>query len=43
LTAFNLTENTIAHVTIIVAGIGALCVYMLAEAKADAGRSNTGT
>jgi hypothetical protein len=43
LTAFNLTENTIARVSIIVAGIGALCVYMLAEAKADAGRSNTGT
>jgi hypothetical protein len=41
LTAFNITENTIARVGIIVAGIGSLCVYMLAEAKADAGRTVT--
>jgi hypothetical protein len=39
LTAFNVTENVIAQVSIIIAGIGSLAVYMLAEAKADAGRA----
>jgi lipoprotein signal peptidase len=34
--AFGLAENTTARVICIVSGIGALCVYMLAEAKADA-------
>jgi hypothetical protein len=37
LAAFNVTESTMAQVGIVVAGIGSLCVYMLAEAKADAG------
>jgi uncharacterized membrane protein len=36
LTAFNVGENVIAQVGVIVAGIGALAVYMLAEAKSDA-------
>jgi hypothetical protein len=35
LTAFNVTENHIAQAGIIVAGIGSLCVYMLAEGMAD--------
>jgi hypothetical protein len=38
LTAFGATDNTIARSGIIIAGIGSLAVYMLAEAKADAGR-----
>jgi hypothetical protein len=35
LTAFGATENMIAQAGIIVAGIGSLCVYMLAEGLAD--------
>ena len=35
LTAFNITENIIAQAGIIIAGIGALAVYMLAEGMAD--------
>jgi hypothetical protein len=35
LTAFNVTENVIAQAGIIMAGIGSLCVYMLAEGLAD--------
>ncbi len=38
LTAFNVTDNVIARVGVIIGGIGALVVYMLAEAKVDAGR-----
>ncbi|MDR1298861.1 MAG: hypothetical protein LBJ84_01245 [Oscillospiraceae bacterium] len=38
LTAFGATENTTARTGIIIAGIGSLAVYMLAEARADAGR-----
>jgi hypothetical protein len=34
--AFGLTENIIPRVVCVVTGVGALCVYMLAEAKADA-------
>jgi hypothetical protein len=35
LTAFGATDNAVARVSLIVAGIGSLAVYMLAEAKAD--------
>lgn len=37
--AFSVSENIIARVSIIIAGIGALVVYMLAEAKVDASRA----
>ena len=42
LTAFNASENVIARTVIIVSGIGALVVYMLAEAHVDAKREETG-
>jgi hypothetical protein len=42
LTAYNAAPSTIAQASIIVAGIGALSVYILAEAKADAGRKGGG-
>jgi hypothetical protein len=42
LAAFNVTDNVIARVSIIVAGIGSLCVYMLAEGMADKARASTG-
>jgi hypothetical protein len=38
LTAFNITENVIAQVSIVIAGIGSLAVYMLAEAVTDKAR-----
>jgi len=38
LTAFNVTENVIARVGLIVAGIGCLAVYMLAESMVDKAR-----
>jgi hypothetical protein len=41
LTAFNMTENMIARVCIIIAGIGSLAVYMLAEGMADKARAGT--
>ena len=39
LTAFNVTDNAIAQVSIVVAGIGSLAVYMLAEGMADKARN----
>ena len=39
LTAFNVTENAIAQVSIIIAGIGSLAVYMLAEGMTDKARA----
>ena len=39
LTAFNVSENAIAQAGIIVAGIGALAVYMLAEGAVDKARA----
>ena len=39
LTAFNINNLTIEQVTLIVSGVGALAVYMLAEAHADNGRA----
>ncbi len=39
LTAFGVGENVVARVSIIVAGIGSLAVYMIAEAKADQARA----
>ena len=39
LTAFNVTEHVIARTAIIVSGIGALAVYMLAEAYVDGRRA----
>ena len=39
LTAFGATENVIARVSLIVAGIAALAVYMLAEAVTDKARA----
>jgi hypothetical protein len=33
--AFGFAESVIARAVLIVSGVGALCVYMLAEAKAD--------
>lgn len=41
LTAFNISENAIAQVSIIIAGIGALIVYILAEANVDANRTES--
>jgi hypothetical protein len=38
LTAFNVTENVIAQAGIIIAGIGSLAVYMLAEGMTDKAR-----
>lgn len=38
--SFNVGDNVTAQVALIVTGIGALAVYMLAEAKADAGRKD---
>ena len=35
LTAFNVTENVIAQAGIIIAGIGSLVVYILAESYVD--------
>ena len=35
LTAFNVTDNTVAQVSIIIVGIGSLAVYMLAEGMTD--------
>ena len=40
LTAFNVTNNVIAQVSVIIAGIGSLVVYMLAEGMADMSRGN---
>ncbi|MCL2670536.1 MAG: hypothetical protein FWF10_00675 [Clostridiales bacterium] len=40
LTAFGVTDNIIARVSLIVAGIGALAIYMLAEALTDKARTN---
>jgi len=39
LISFNVHENIIAQTTIIVAGIGALVVYILAETAVDCKRS----
>ena len=39
LTAFSVSDNTIAKVVVIVSGIGVLAVYMLAEAKADSSKN----
>jgi len=41
LTAFGVTDNIIARVSLIVTGIGALAVYMLAEALTDKARVST--
>ena len=38
-TAFNVAENHIAQVGLIVAGIGSLAVYMLAESLTDKARA----
>jgi hypothetical protein len=38
LTAFGATDSAIARAGIIVAGIGSLCVYMLAEGMTDKAR-----
>ncbi|GHV18932.1 hypothetical protein FACS18949_15230 [Clostridia bacterium] len=37
--AFGLTEGITAKIVLIVTGIGALCVYMLAEGWTDANRA----
>jgi hypothetical protein len=42
LTAFNVTENVVAQVSIVIAGIGSLAVYMLAEAQVDSRRAEGG-
>lgn len=41
LTAFAVGDNTIAQIVAVVTGIGALVVYMLAEAKVDAKPGDT--
>lgn len=43
LTAFNISENIIVQVTTVVTGIGALIVYILAEAYVDGKRISTET
>ena len=35
--AFGVADSAVTQVTVIVSGIGALCVYMLAEGMADNG------
>ena len=43
LTAFNISDNVIARVSIIIAGIGSLAVYIFAESmtdKANAGKED---
>ena len=40
LTAFQINDSIIAQVCVIIAGIGSLCVYMLAEGLTDKARSN---
>jgi hypothetical protein len=42
LTAFNVTDSVIAQVAAIAAGIGSLCVYMLAEGMADKAGAGSG-
>jgi hypothetical protein len=39
LTAFSVADSVIAQVSLIVAGIGALAVYMLAEGMTDKARA----
>lgn len=41
LTAFGATDNAIARVSLIIAGVGTLTVYMLAEAVADKARTGS--
>lgn len=41
LTAFHVTDNVIAQAGIIIAGIGSLAVYMLAESMTDKARANS--
>jgi len=41
--AFGITDNITARIVCIVTGVGALCVYMLAEAHADSNSSTTTT
>ena len=40
LTAFNVADSTVTRVVALLAGVGALCVYILAEAAADAASEN---
>ncbi|GHU36052.1 hypothetical protein FACS1894105_05780 [Clostridia bacterium] len=42
LSAIKVADTEIAAVTLIISGIGALAVYMLAEGIADNGRKNGG-
>jgi hypothetical protein len=39
LTAFGMAENTAAQVSLVIAGIGSLAVYMLAEGMTDKARA----
>jgi len=39
LTAFNVAETSVAQITLIVSGIAALAIYMLAEGIVDHGRA----
>ncbi|GHU87137.1 hypothetical protein FACS1894202_00800 [Clostridia bacterium] len=39
--AFNIGDSTIAQVALVIGGVGALCVYMLAEGWTDANRVDT--
>lgn len=43
LTAFHVTDSVTAQVTIILSGIGALAVYILAEAHVDGKRAGADT
>jgi hypothetical protein len=40
LAAFNVAETHIAKISLIIAGIGSLAVYMLAEGMADTARTD---
>ncbi|MDR1203962.1 MAG: hypothetical protein LBL26_00560 [Peptococcaceae bacterium] len=42
LTAFRVADNTVAQVSLIIAGIGSLAVYMLAEGMTDKARAGNG-
>ena len=42
-TSFGVTDSWIARIVLIVTGIGALCVYMLAEGLADKSGAASGT
>jgi len=39
LTAFHVTDNSIAQIVVIISGIGSLCVYIWGESRVDSARA----